>query len=101
MRLNQELRTQRFMDKNDHHGERPKLSAAMQDYLKAIYLLGDEGATVSTAALAERLCVAAPSVTNMVKRLHEMGLVLHSPYQGIALTDGGRVLALEVVRHHR
>ncbi|MDQ2745066.1 MAG: metal-dependent transcriptional regulator, partial [Chloroflexota bacterium] len=81
--------------------DRPKLTAAMEDYLKAIYHLQDEGQAVSTVVLAERLGVAAPSVTNMVKRLQEIGLVLHSPYRGIELTPAGRAAAVEVVRHHR
>lgn len=78
-----------------------RLSAAMEDYLKTIFLLGDEGIPVTTVVLAERLGVAAPSVTSMVKRLHELGLVTHSPYRDIELTPGGRVAAVEVVRHHR
>lgn len=81
--------------------DRARLSAAMQDYLKAIYHLDDEGEQATTVALAERLGVAAPSVTHMVKRLHEMGLVLHSPYRDIELTPAGRAAAIEVVRHHR
>lgn len=80
---------------------RPRLSAAMEDYLKAIFLLTDDGVTVTTVVLAERLGVAASSVTNMVKRLNEMGLVTHSPYRDIELTPGGRAAAVEVVRHHR
>jgi DtxR family transcriptional regulator, Mn-dependent transcriptional regulator len=79
----------------------PKLSAAMEDYLKAIFLLADDGVTVTTQALAERLGVAAPSVTSMVKRLHDLGLVVHSPYREIELTPTGRIAAIEVVRHHR
>lgn len=78
-----------------------KLSAAMEDYLKTIFLLQDDGGAVSSVALAGRLGVAPPSVTNMVKRLQEMGLVKHSPYQGIELTTSGRAVAIEVVRHHR
>lgn len=73
----------------------------MQDYLKQIFNLQDECGAVSTAALAARLGVAAPSVTSMVKRLDEMGLVAHSPYHGIELTLLGRSVAVEVVRHHR
>src|SRR5947209_11645058 len=73
----------------------------MEDYLKAIFLLDDEGLAVSTHALAERLKVAAPSVTNMVKRLQELGLVIHSPYRDIELSRAGRAAAVEVVRHHR
>src|SRR5947209_8506391 len=81
---------------------RSDLSSSIEDYLKAIFLLGDEEkSSVTTVALAGRLGVAPPSVTNMVKRLHEMGLVAHSPYRGIELTPPGRTVALEVIRHHR
>lgn len=81
--------------------ERRGLSAAIQDYLKAIFQLTELEGPVTTAALAGRLEVAAPSVTNMVKRLNEMGLVAHSPYRGIELTVAGRNVAVEVIRHHR
>ena len=37
----------------------------------------------------------------MVKKLDELGLVTHEPYKGVKLTDGGRRVALEVLRHHR
>jgi DtxR family Mn-dependent transcriptional regulator len=80
---------------------RAKLSAAVEDYLKAIYLLVEEGAPVTTASLAVRLGVAAPSVTNMLKRLNATGLVVHSPYRDIELTPAGRAVAIEIVRHHR
>jgi DtxR family Mn-dependent transcriptional regulator len=80
---------------------RPKLSAAMEDYLKAIYHFRDEGVEVTTVSLAAHLQVAPPSVTSMVKRLHEMGLVLHSPYRGVDLTPAGYTVAVEIVRHHR
>jgi DtxR family Mn-dependent transcriptional regulator len=80
---------------------RSDLTSSMEDYLKEVYHLQDAEGAAGTAALAARLGVAPPSVTNMVKRLHEMGLVMHSPYQGITLTPGGRALALEVIRHHR
>ena len=79
----------------------PQLSHAMQDYLKEIFHLSEDGGAVSTAALAARLGVAPPSVTNMVKRLAELGMVDHSPYRGIELTPTGRRVAVEVVRHHR
>jgi len=72
----------------------------MEDYLKELFHLGEDG-SVSTAALAVRLGVAPPSVTSMVKRLAELGMVHHSPYHGIELTPMGRALAVEVVRHHR
>jgi DtxR family Mn-dependent transcriptional regulator len=74
----------------------------VQDYAKAIYALERrDGETVSTNALAERLGVTAASASGMVKRLGELGLVEHQPYRGVSLTDDGRRVALEVMRHHR
>ena len=76
------------------------LSPATEDYLKAIYKL-ERGSPVSTQALAQELDIAPASVTGMVKRLAEQGLVHYTPYQGAALTGTGRKIALEVLRHHR
>ena len=76
------------------------ITPAMQDYLKAVYRLGEVG-PVATQELADELGVAAPSVTNMAKRLHELGLLHHVPYQGVSLTAAGRAAALDVVRRHR
>ena len=75
---------------------------AVEDYAKAIYALQmrDEQ-PVSTTALAERLGVTAASASGMVKRLGELGLVTHRRYHGVLLTDAGRRVALEVIRHHR
>jgi DtxR family Mn-dependent transcriptional regulator len=79
-----------------------ELSSAVEDYAKAIYALEDRsGDAVSTNALAERLGVTAASASGMVKRLGELGLVEHEPYRGVTLTDAGRKVALEVMRHHR
>lgn len=81
---------------------RAPLSSAVEDYLKAIYNLREEGETgVSTQALANRLEVAAPSATTMIKRLAQMGLAQHTPYRGVELTPAGEKIALEIVRHHR
>jgi DtxR family transcriptional regulator, Mn-dependent transcriptional regulator len=77
-------------------------SAVVQDYAKAIYALGDDGASaVTTSALAERLGVTPGSVSAMVRKLDELGLAEHTPYRGVRLTSEGRRVALEVVRHHR
>lgn len=73
----------------------------MEDYLKVIYKLQDEGQKVTTQEIAERLSVQSPSVTNMVKRLADLNLVEHTPYHGVALTPSGEKAALEVLRHHR
>src|SRR5206468_5765089 len=77
------------------------LTSAVQDYLKAIYALESAGDRVTTSALAQRMGVSPPSATAMTKRLDELGLVERLPYRGVALTDGGRRNALEVLRHHR
>jgi len=74
----------------------------MQDYAKAIYALElESGAGVSTSALAERLGVTSPSVSAMLHRLEQRGLVTCEPYHGTRLTEQGRCVALEVLRHHR
>jgi DtxR family Mn-dependent transcriptional regulator len=79
----------------------PDLTVAVQDYLKAIYVLESAGERVTTSALATRMGVSAPSATAMTKRLDELGLVERVPHRGVALTDDGRRGALEVLRHHR
>src|SRR5262245_43803838 len=76
------------------------ITPAMQDYLKAVYRLGQDG-PVATQRLAGELGVAPSSATNMAKRLHELGLVIHEPYHGVKLTPAGRQAALDVVRRHR
>ena len=76
-------------------------SVSVEDYLKAIYHLSEGGEVASTNAIAQRLGLAAPSVTGMVKRLAEQGLVRHEPYRGAELTPQGRRAALRTVRRHR
>ncbi|MFC6616485.1 metal-dependent transcriptional regulator [Deinococcus radiophilus] len=76
------------------------LSPAAEDYLKHMYLLSRQG-RVSTQALADALEVAPASVTGMLRKLTEQGLVLHAPYRGATLTIEGERAALEVLRHHR
>lgn len=74
---------------------------AVEDYLKAIYQLSEEGAAVSTSAIAERLGIAAGSVTGMLKRLAEAGLVEHTRYHGARLTEDGAANAVRTIRRHR
>ena len=82
----------------------PVLSKAVQDYLKAIYKLAqapEAGDTVTTSLIAERMGVSAASATNMIKKLAQMRLLDHRPYQGVDLTSAGEKMALEIIRHHR
>jgi DtxR family transcriptional regulator, Mn-dependent transcriptional regulator len=80
---------------------KPDLSEAIQDYLKEIYKLEASGARATTTAIARSLGVAPSSATAMVKKLAVLGLADHAPYRGVELTEAGRKIALEVVRHHR
>lgn len=76
------------------------LSQAIQDYLKTIYKLEENG-TVSTTAIAKELNISGASVTGMLKRLAAMKLVDYNSYKGVKLTNEGRKIALEIIRHHR
>lgn len=81
-----------------------KLSYAEQEYLKTTYLLDQEGGHVTTRQLAERLKVKPASVSAMIKHLSgdgEEAYIKHTPYQDIELTERGRRIALELVRHQR
>ncbi len=80
---------------------KPDLSAAIQDYLKEIYKLEAEGTRPTTSAIARRMAVAPSSVTSMLKKLSALGLAEHSPYRGVELSEDGKKIALEVIRHHR
>ncbi|MCG1005433.1 metal-dependent transcriptional regulator [Halorubrum lacusprofundi] len=78
------------------------LSDVMEDYLKAIYVLqSEQGPPVSTSAIAEYLDKTSPSVTDMLGKLEDRGLVEREPYRGTELTAEGEAVALEIVRHHR
>jgi len=73
----------------------------MREYLAEIYRLQEDSPTVSTTSLADRLHVTAPAVPRMLKRLKSAGYVKHVPYQGVELTDLGRLEALQELRRHR
>jgi DtxR family Mn-dependent transcriptional regulator len=77
-------------------------TAAVEDYAKAIYSLTGWGSeTASTNDLAERLGVRAGSVSAMIKKLDEAGLVERVPYHGVRLTTDGTRVAMTVLRRHR
>lgn len=77
-------------------------SEAIEDYAKAIHALAERSERpVGTSALADRLGVTPGTVTAMLKRMDEMGLIEHEPYRGATLTAAGERVALEVIRHHR
>lgn len=76
-------------------------STAVENYAKAIYALQSGGEQVRTNDLAERLQVRAASVSTMLGRLEQSGLVSREPYYGVRLTVAGERVALAVIRRHR
>lgn len=77
------------------------LSRSVEDYLKAIYTLSADGNAAATSAIARALDIQPASVTGMVRRLADTGLVEHLPYRGVRLSDDGRTAALKILRRHR
>jgi len=79
------------------------ITQSIQDYLKRIYELNENGAAASTNDLAARLNVAPASVTGMLQKLASAKppLVVYKKHQGVTLTKNGEKVALEVIRHHR
>jgi DtxR family Mn-dependent transcriptional regulator len=77
------------------------LTAAVQDYAKAIFTLESRDGAASTTGLAALLEVRPGSVSGMLRKLSALGLVEHERYRGVRLTERGKRVALEVIRHHR
>ncbi len=77
-------------------------SQAEENYLKTIYTLEKEfGNEVSTNLIAGKIKTKASSVTDMLKKLANKELVVYKKYQGVYLTETGRLTALKVIRKHR
>ncbi len=76
------------------------MSESTEMYLKAMAELSDHD-VVATARLAEHLNVTSVSVNEMVRRLSEQGLMTHTPYKGVTLTEKGREVASNVMRRQR
>lgn len=78
------------------------LSLAEENYLKAIYHLGqDKSKSVSTNDLSDFMQTKASSVTDMLKKLADKSLVVYKKYQGVKLSDLGKTTALKIIRKHR
>lgn len=73
-----------------------------ENYLKAIYKLSEHtGEMVNTNAISEELSTRAASVTDMLKKLSEKGLIHYIKYQGVRLTEPGKTAAVNIIRKHR
>jgi DtxR family Mn-dependent transcriptional regulator len=77
-------------------------SSSIEDYVKVIYGFTEwQDKPITSSQLAQRLGVANSSVSEMVRKLKDQGLVDHNPYSAISLTPAGNRLALSMVRRHR
>ncbi|MEQ8415437.1 MAG: metal-dependent transcriptional regulator [Imperialibacter sp.] len=78
------------------------LSFAEENYLKAIFHLSDSGATeVSTNAISDHMNTKPASVSDMIRKLDEKGMVTYKKYYGVNISRKGKVMALQVIRKHR
>jgi DtxR family Mn-dependent transcriptional regulator len=78
-----------------------ELTQPVEDYLKAIYGIEQGGGAAATNDIATKLAIAAASVSGMVRRLADQGLVSYERYRGVRLTELGRRAALRTIRRHR
>src|ERR671919_2996926 len=77
------------------------LTKSEREALKAIYRFTRDGSEAHTGTLADRLGLSPGTVTTMVKRLADRGLVDHRPYQGVSFTADGQQTAVAAIRRHR
>ena len=78
-------------------------SLTVENYVKTIYQITAEqsGRPATTGQIAAVLGVSPGTVTSMLKTLDAARLATHKPYEGVALSRAGRVLALRMIRRHR
>ena len=77
------------------------MSESVEEYLEAIYSFNERGELAKNQDLSAKLKVSPPSVTEMIKKLADEGLVTYEPYKGVLLTGKGTARAQAVVRKHR
>ncbi len=85
----------------EQHQRERAFSESVEEYVEGIFRLQKEVDRVSTGEIATYMMVSAGSATSMVKKLAEMQLVEHLPYQGIRLTELGEKVAKQLTRSHR
>lgn len=77
-----------------------KMSSSLEDYLEAIYVLGQQGGEVRLTDVAVFLKVSRPSVNRAIGTLKEAGLVVHEAYGQISLSAKGKTQAAKVLKRH-
>ena len=78
-----------------------KISENIEEYLEVLYRNGSNGEQVSTTTLSKELGIAPGSVTQMLKKLENLGYINYIPYKGATLTDEGMKIAQKITRKHR
>jgi DtxR family transcriptional regulator, Mn-dependent transcriptional regulator len=81
--------------------EKDELTESIEEYTEGIYRLQEEMEIVGTGDIAKYMCVKPPTATVMLKKLQELGLAEHTPYQGVTLTQKGKDLSISLLRKHR
>jgi DtxR family Mn-dependent transcriptional regulator len=76
-------------------------SEQIENYLKNIYKLQSGEGKVTTSSLSKNLNISPASVSEMIKKLADEGILMHTPYKGVLLTKEGEQLALRIIRKHR
>lgn len=77
------------------------ISENIEEYLEVLYRNGSNGEQVSTTQLSKDLGIAPGSVTQMLKKLEDLGYIVYTPYKGATLTDDGMKIAQNITRKHR
>ncbi len=72
-----------------------------ENYLKALFNLSNEKGEVNVNELSKKLEIKMPTVTSMMKKLSEKGLVHYESYKPIRLSDKGKKAAALIIRKHR
>ena len=78
-----------------------KISENIEEYLEVLYRNGNNGEQVSTTQLSKELGIAPGSVTQMLKKLENLGYIDYTPYKGAVLTGEGMQIAQKITRKHR
>jgi len=77
------------------------ITESIEEYLEAIYRLGEREEAATTTSVAKELKVAPASVTQMLKKLAKQGYLKYKPYRGVTLTPKGKKIGKEILRKHR
>ena len=78
------------------------LSFAEENYLKAIYHLSEGGKqSVSTNAISDALKTRPASVSDMMRKLADKGVIEYEKYHGVRISGSGKKEALGIIRKHR